>query len=204
MNPSLEAVRRQFMDDITSCMDTVGIADNLAKSLPGLNLDELYRYSLAGAVSALDTCVHSVVRAASVLQLQGIGPSHALELPISSDLYRRHFQGDATAIGEIESAVRLAHGRWSMQFSADIANAIKTVCSRPLWINIADGDPSKAKSLKDSLDAVVRRRNKIVHESDLDPSLGEKWPIDSDIALQSVRVILERGTQIIQHVARDY
>ena len=204
MRFELAAVLDVFSSEIAGCRNVIGIADNLAPQAPALDLSDLYRHILAGAVSALDTCVHSLVRTAILLQLQGIGPASNAQLPVPADLFRRWYRGDASALNEIALAIRSAHSRWTMQFAKDIADAVKLVSASPLWISIAAGDSEAAKGLKSSLDVVVQRRNKIVHESDLDPSTGAKWPITSDLAVAAIDVVKERGEAIVAHVAADF
>ncbi|MEY9953063.1 hypothetical protein [Leifsonia sp. EB34] len=155
-------------------------------------------------MSALDTCVHSVVRTGILLHLQGLGPTVEAQLPVSADLYRRWYGGDISALNEIELALRLAHGRWTMQFSKDIADAVRLISARPLWLSAAAGDTGQAAHLKTSLDVIVRRRNQIAHESDFDPSTGTKWPIDSALAVAAISLLEERGKAVVAHVAAEY
>lgn len=204
MQSEFNRVRAVFDTEIEGCRNVVGIADNLGVSTPALELDDLYRHSLAGAVSALDTCIHSIVRSGIILQLRGIGPKPDAHLPVATDLFRRWYSRDYSALGEIELSLRTAHGRWTMQSSKDIADAVKLVSSKPLWISIADQDRQAAGLLKESLDVVVKRRNQIVHESDIDPSTGMKWPINSPLALTAIDVLQERGHAVLDHVAAEY
>jgi len=204
MRSEFACVLDVFSSEIEGCGNVIGIADNLAPRAPALDLSDLYRYSLAGAVSALDTAVHSLVRTAILLQLQRIGPALHAQLPVPVDLFRRWYGGDGSALNEIALAIRIAHGRWTMQFAKDIADAVRLVSPRPLWVSIAGGDTDTAKDLKSSLDLVIQRRNKIAHESDLDPSTGAKWPITSALAIAAIEVVKERGDAIVAHVAADF
>lgn len=204
MHNSFVMIDESFQGEIASCRNVVGIADNLQGSLPALDLQDLYRYSLGAAVSALDTFMHSLVCKAILLQLQGIGPQQGSSLPVEWSLYKRLFTGDTAAIGEIEIEIRKLHSRWTIQFSKDIAEAVKITSSNSLWINVAGNDSNRAKQLKSSLDEVVRRRNKIAHESDTDPSTGEKWPINSTLTTESINTVAERQRQILLHVSAEY
>lgn len=198
------SILQVFESEVGGCRDIVGVADNLAPNAPALDLSDLYRYSLAGAVSALDTCMHSVVRVAILLQLQGLGPALQAQLPIPAELFRRWYGGDGIALNEIDLALRVAYSRTTMQSARDIADAVRVVSDLPLWITVAGGDANLAGYLKSSLDVVVQRRNKIAHESDLDPLAGTKWPIDSALAIAAVDLVRERGTQVIEHVASAF
>lgn len=182
----------------------IGIADSLGPSTPALDLSDLYRHSLAASVSALDTFIHSIVRVGLLLQLRGVGPEPNVQLPVSADLFRRWFGGEHAALIEIELEVRRAHGQWTMQSPKNIADAVKLVSRRPLWISLAGQDSQRAAELKTELDLVVGRRNRIVHESDLDPSTGCKWPMDSTLALGAINVICRTGESVAEHVAAEY
>lgn len=204
MRPEFKYTDSIFQQEIISSKNMVGIADNLQVSLPAVDLLDLYRHGLVAAVSALDTFVHSLVRAGILLQLQGHGPSLDTRLPIGIDAYRRWFNGDSLALREIELQIRRAHSRWTMQFANDIADAIRLVSDRPTWITIANGDSNLAQSLKRSLDVVVIRRNQIVHESDFDPSTFQKWPIDSTLAREAIDTVTDRQKQLLNHVSEEY
>jgi|SRR5699024_5927649 len=204
MHPDFSLIGLTFEQEVAGCENIVGIADNLQSSLPAVDLIDLYRHSLVAAVSALDTFVHSLVRVGIILQIRGNGPELDVRLPIGVDAYRRWFNGDPFALREIELQVRQAHSRWTMQFAKDIADAVRLVSSRPAWITIAGEDPNVARILKNSLDVVVVRRNQIVHESDIDPSTGQKWPIDSAMARQAIGTIKERQKQLLDHVSEEY
>ena len=204
MRSELARIATIFSSEIAGCRDVAGVADSLSPYAPALDLRDLHRHSLAGAVSALDTCVHSVVRAGILLQLQGYGPPLNAQLPLGADLFRRWYSGDSAALNEMELALRLAHSHWTMQKPNDIADAVRLVSSKPLWFSAAGEDTQRASYLKTSLDVIVRRRNQIVHESDYDPSTQTKWPIDSALALSAIDLVEERGKAVIAHLAAEF
>ena len=197
MRPEFDSINAIFEKDISGALNMVGIADNLHSYLPAVDLFDLYRHSLVASVSALDTFVHSLVRTGILLQLQGKGPVLASELPISIDLYRRWHNGDVLALREIELQIREAHSRWSMQDSKSIAQALRLVCSQPTWLAIANDDSNLTHEMKSSLDVVVQRRNKIVHESDIDPSTEQKWFIDSTLTRKAIDTVCARQKDVM-------
>lgn len=204
MRDEFQACDTVFEGEIIGCKNIIGVSDNLQPSLPAIDLQDLYRHSLVGAVSALDTFVHSLVRCAIILQFQRIGPSLDQQVPVGLETCRRALTGDASALHELDLKIRRAHGRWTMQCSKDIADALKLATPRPAWITIAGENSNQAKYLKQSLDLIVRRRNQIAHESDIDPSTGDKWPIGSQETLAAIQIINERQQQILHHVANEY
>ncbi|NET70476.1 MAG: hypothetical protein F6K62_05625 [Sphaerospermopsis sp. SIO1G2] len=49
-----------------------------------------------------------------------------------------------------------------------------------VWDEVANKMGKTAKDIKQQLNSIVYRRNKIAHEADIDPTLGlgNRWPID--------------------------
>jgi RiboL-PSP-HEPN len=91
--------------------------------------------------------------------------------------------GDGGAAFDFE--VRSKLSRVTYQFPEDIADGIRLVSAKELWneIALANGADAStkgaiAKSLKKDLSIIVERRNKIVHEGDLQPGIPRTpWPI---------------------------
>jgi hypothetical protein len=87
--------------------------------------------------------------------------------------------------------VRSYLSRFSYQDPDDIADGVRLCSAIELWNEVAlklgatqATKPNEAKSLKKQLSLIVRRRNKIAHEGDLQQSLPrEPWPISrTDLA----------------------
>lgn len=204
MNSTFTRLESVFESEIYACKNMIGIADSLTASLPAVDLEDLYRHALVAAVSALDTFVHSLVREGILMQFQNAGPILEKGMPIRLDLHRKLLAGDPYVISEIALYIREVHRNWTMQRAKDIADAVKLVSDRPLWATIGNNNSEETRRLKSSLDLIVVRRNQIVHESDIDPSTGEKWPIDSTMAQQAIETIACRHKQILHHVKCEY
>lgn len=53
---------------------------------------------------------------------------------------------------------------------------------------------TSAKDIKDRLDLIVDRRNKIAHEADIDPSYPDtRWPIDEQLVSDTVGFIEQKA-----------
>jgi hypothetical protein len=164
--------------------------------------DELLRAEWAMRVSALDLYVHEVVAQNLLRIFQGarpICPGYS-KLQISSDtLMRIHSNGPGLASDtafDLEIRTRLS--RVTYQFPDDIADGVRMVSPIELWNEIAlhhGAAPAVLKNeagiLKGALTQIVNRRNKIVHEGDLQPAMPRiPWPI-SRADVEHVKTTIE-------------
>lgn len=155
-----------------------------------LQPDELLRAEWATRVSALDLYVHELV-AQNMLKIfegaRAAGPSFS-KFQISSDTLLRIQLATTSANRStaFDLEVRTKLSRITYQFPNDIADGIRLISPCKLWneIALALGSSTKTvtsdtESFKKRLSAVVDRRNKIVHEGDLQPTVPRiPWPIE--------------------------
>jgi len=168
-----------------------------------LKPDELLRAEWAMRVSALDLYVHEVVSQNLLKIFQGsrpVCPGYS-KLQISSDtLMRIHKNGPGISSDtafDLEIRTRLA--RVTFQFPEDIADGIRMVSPIELWNEIAKHSGStpvaakvNAGIIKGELTQIINRRNKIVHEGDLQPGVPRvPWPI-SRPDVENVKTAIER------------
>jgi hypothetical protein len=164
--------------------------------------DELLRAEWAARVSALDLYVHELVAQNMLAIFGGLRPVSAAfrRFKISNETMQRIRDGssvsDATAAFELE--VRTQIGLRAFQYPDDIAEAIRLISDIELWNDIALHlgatqltKNKEAKLLKAALSAIVDRRNKIVHEGDLQPVTPRTiWPISrSDLATVEAEIL---------------
>ena len=173
---------------------------------PAVDLSDTYRGAYAFGVGALDNYVHNVVREQVMKILSGSrnAPRTAASFRIPSWLHQ-----DLTVITSRSEALLSADryvqetlGRQTFQKSGDIADAIRLVSSQAFWLT-QYGDTNSAKYAKAQLDLIVDRRNKIVHEADIDPSTLEKWPIDNSMVLNALDYIARVADKIELHLELD-
>ncbi|WP_172643236.1 hypothetical protein [Rhizobium leguminosarum] len=123
------------------------------------------------------------------------------KLQVSSDtLMRIHANGPGiisdTAF-DLEIRTKLA--RVTYQFPDDIADGIRMVSPLEIWNEIAKHlgatavtAKTEAGALKGELTQIVNRRNKIVHEGDLQPGIPRvPWPIKRE-DVDHVKATIER------------
>ena len=74
--------------------------------------------------------------------------------------------------------------------SIDIADAIRLVSDVKLWEEVAARLSRTAQDVKEQLNLIVERRNKIAHEADMDPTLpGRQWLIDTTLVNEAIDFI---------------
>ncbi len=80
----------------------------------------------------------------------------------------------------LESEIRERLGYQSFQQADKIAEAIRYISNKKLWDEVAIKMTKPVKDIKQQLNSIVDRRNKIAHEADIDPTfnIGSRWNID--------------------------
>jgi hypothetical protein len=91
----------------------------------------------------------------------------------------------------LEDEIRERLGYQSFQQPDKIADAIRLICDKKLWNEVAARLGRDAKDIKQQLSAIVDRRNKIAHEADIDPTfgIGNRWNIDEVLVNDAVDFI---------------
>lgn len=175
----------ELAENLERVAQSVAAARWIANTAPRSEVpSDLLRSALVSAVSALDAYAHGIVDRAAVavatqpLPQTGLEPAEgrgalAIPLALMPDLYGIAASADPvtqrapTAIDAIGLAVAEATRRLTYQSPDEIAAALASVGIRRIWSNAYGVDP---KALED-LRAACYRRNKIVHEADLDRSV---------------------------------
>ena len=165
--------------------------------------DELLRAEWVMRVSALDLYIHEAVSQNLLKIFQGtrsVCPGYS-KLQISSDaLMTIHANGPGLASdAAFDLEIRTKLARATYQFPDDIADGLRMVSPIDLWNEIAryhGAAPAQvnkeAAVLRGELTQIVNRRNKIVHEGDMQPSIPRMpWPISRQ-DVDHVRTIIER------------
>jgi hypothetical protein len=100
----------------------------------------------------------------------------------------------------LESEIRERLGYQSFQQADKIAEAIRYISDKKLWEEMAIEMNGSAKDIKQQLNSIVDRRNKIAHEADIDPTfnIGNRWDIDEVIVGEAVDFIAKLVESIHQ------
>jgi len=160
---------------------------------PAVDLSDILRSEIVLAVSALDCFVHDLVRIgmSKIFEESGGGPQAFLNFSISVQSVKRII--DAATTDEqkyyFEKEIRRLHG--TFQSSDNISQALSLIGIKRIWNKVGDSLFVSSDDVRNHLDLIVDRRNKIAHESDIDPSLniGVRYPIDSVMVDDSIDFI---------------
>lgn len=172
------------------CAQVSALHAYLENSVTGiLQPDELLRAEWVARVSALDLYIHELVAQQMLATFDGRRPASPayLKFQVSTETLNR-IRAAATpsdASAAFDLYVRSYLSRITYQFPDDIADGVRLCSKIELWNEVAlklGATPATkvdiAKSLRTQLSLVVRRRNIIAHEGDLQQSpLREPWPI---------------------------
>lgn len=166
-----------------------------------LDLSDILRAQLVLAVSALDHFVHALTRLGMIEVSKGSRPKTdaylRFHVPISA--------ADSAVAGApcetwIGDTVRERHSWQSFQEPEKIADAVRLVSSVGLWEAVATELSMTSQDVKIRLKLITERRNKIAHESDMDPANpGFRWPISKSLVNPALEFI-ERVASAIYRV----
>lgn len=105
----------------------------------------------------------------------------------------------------LDNEIRKLHSYKSFQTPENIAEAIRLISDKSLWKEVGNflGKPTdlEVKAIKQELNAIVDRRNKIAHEADIDPTFNvdDRWPINEHLVNNAVTFI-ERVVEAIHNI----
>lgn len=168
------------------------LSNNVASAL---RPDEILRAEWAARVSALDLYIHELVAQRMVAIFESKIPpcqgfsSFAVPTETMERIRTATTPTDASAAFDL--TVRDQLSRKTYQYPDDIAAGVRLCSGIALWSEVAlklgataQSKDEDAKRIKKELTQIVGRRNKIVHEGDLQPTTPRTpWPISqSDVA----------------------
>ncbi len=190
----MQSALDQFHININRVRDLIALHNSVkAQSTSVLDLSDMLRAALVLAVSALDYYVHEVVRLGMLEIHQGLRPQPPgfSRFQISLGTAREGLKNPPDFASYLEDEIRQRHSYKSFQQPDSIADAIKLISDKKLWLEVASIMGRKDKDIKNELKVIIDRRNKIAHEADINPtlSLGNKWVIDEIMVCSAVNFI---------------
>lgn len=177
----------QYQLNIKSARDLetiyVALAAMTSNSVPK---EELLRAEIVAVVSAFDTYIHDIVRLGLMCQYQNS----------VSNLYITNFTNkhSISSLESFEMKIREVHSYKTFQAPKKISEALEMITICDVWTKIKPYIPD----VETILQLIIERRNKIAHESDINPTngLSEKWPINLNMAQRVVYSINDIITNI--------
>lgn len=190
----------QFQENLTYVRGIGSVYRYLKPQMPPspLDLSELLRAELVLAVSALDQYVHEIVKKGIIETYMGTRPKSTryelFQISIDNSFDRLNTKW-------LEEEILEKH-RWrSFQKAEKISGAIQLISDINLWEEIGIKMGDTATDIMTRLNAIVDRRNKIVHEADRDPSLSgtNRWTIQEN-EVDAAIDFLEKTVQTIDQI----
>ena len=161
------------------------------QTTPALDVTDILRAELVMAVSVLDHYIHELARLGMLEAFR----NHRVRTPTFMKFQvslAAAMDGIADPQGEVwlEQEIRNRHSYQSFQTPENIAKAINLISDAQLWNEVARHLQMTSQGVRNTLMVIVDRRNKIVHEADMDPSFpGTRWPIDEQVVNEAVDFI---------------
>ena len=160
-----------FHTNLSRSRDLANIARTMsAQTTAVLDTTDILRASLMMVVSSLDYFIHAMVKT-------GMLEAYRSERTRTPSFLR--FQVTLESILQaslsldseewLEEQIGERHGYQSFQRPENIAEAVRLVSNASLWPEVAQQLGMKAQDVKDRLELIVQRRNKIAHEADIMP-----------------------------------
>jgi hypothetical protein len=181
----------QFNSELSRARDLVGLGQGLGALTHGrVDASDIFRAALTHAVAALDTYVHGVVldRAVDIVLGRVPGAGVGVKVGLHFSAIQQILGANSPANRELAARTHVAQ-RLSLetfQRPDDVANALAIVGINRVWSTAF----SDAQAAKTALSLVVRRRNRIVHECDVDPvTPGSLIPLSDVDALDAITTI---------------
>jgi hypothetical protein len=146
------------------------------------SFDDLLRAQLVYAVSAFDKLMHDIVRIGMIESFNGtrFPTARFLKEPMP---FETHLLITTATLPPaqyyFEQAVVRRHQHLSFQDPDKVAEALSLIWSSgSKWDDVAGKmGGTTGSELRKRLKAICDRRNKIVHEADVDPTSGARFPI---------------------------
>lgn len=150
------------------------------QTTPAVELEDILRAELVMAVSALDHYIHEVVRHFMLEMCNGVLQKTSAYGYFQLSLDAAHAGISNPGSSQwLEDEIRLRHGWQSFQHPDRLADGLRLITDSNIWEEISSLTDISVSDLKNELEVIVDRRNKIAHEADVNPaSPGTRWPID--------------------------
>lgn len=187
----LEIHRGQRSEPIPSANTTQSAFSRFQVSLGGARQDRLTAIDIASWLE------NEIQQAQGYTFLQQSYTISALIPTISNSILNR-----LNNTSWLESEIRERLGYQSFQQADKVAEAIRYISDKKLWDEVAIKMAKPVKDIKQQLNSIVDRRNKIAHEADIDPTfnIGSRWNIDEvlvDNAVDFIEILVESIHQLL-------
>lgn len=159
-----------------------------------MNCDDILRSSVVLVVSSFDLLVHDLFRTEVLHRFSSNRSSSMLKIPFDAG-----FLTGAEQVAAIEEHVRSENSYKSFVAPDKLSECLRPLVEKP-WDKISITLGTTSTSSKAKLKSIVDLRNRIAHESDVNPAYGglDLWPIYSEDVEASVTFLRSLGAAVAQ------
>jgi hypothetical protein len=183
----MTTAKRLFENNLSNIEVISVLYDYFLIHLPAIDLTELLRAQYVMIVSAFDYYIHNLVRE-NILDIFYDAskkiPNIKISLNIVNVLLQESNKDEQRRI--LDTEVKNILSRYSYQSSINVENAMGLIGVRKIWSKIASNLNQSSEDIKNRLNLIVNRRNKIAHESDINFITGAKECIDKAIVIDTI------------------
>lgn len=197
----------RFLNNLDRADNLVGIHGSLSDTVTeALDVSDILRGSLVMAVSALDLFVHGLVRIGILDACRGrihqTKSFRKFAVPLGTLLGTRD---PLLELAWLEGEIRLQHGWRSFEHPQKIAEALRLVSDDNQWAECGRRMKISASEVQTGLASIIDRRNKIVHEFDVNPiDPIELYSINPQMVRESIGFIRNVGNGIYESLIVKY
>lgn len=160
--------------------------------------DNILRAALTMLVSAIDTSVHELVISAVVSKLTD--GQHVFDISKQLVSIQCILEPESSQrIVMAEADLRRQYAKETFQSSRQLETVLASIGINKIWSRLSGRLGSTPQEIKLKLDLMVRRRNQIVHEADLDG-----FHCLQQISLEMVESLYEFTTQFVRALFAEY
>ncbi len=200
----MQSAFTQFQENIKRVKALMGVYNAINSSTTAvMDSSDVLRAAIVFAVSALDKFIHDVTRIGMLEIFQGERPETEsyLRFQLSMKTFTLLQTSDeSTKLNIFDAEIRERQGWQSFQRPDKIADALRLIVTIRLWDELAKKMRTDVRSLKNQLELIVDRRDKIAHEADTAPHSerlpDRRWTINYNMTQETVEFI-ERVVEAI-------
>lgn len=196
-----------FSDNLDSIWVLHRVAFEQSRSNMEPDVSEIYRAEIVLLVSAFDTYIHDVIADLKTEMLMdnrlwkknllckyGFYPSIAKKIRRESDKKERKKKFRAALLNKLQ--------HYTFQKSKRIAEVFSKCGFSDIWVSVCEYTDENVQQLTKKLDAIVKERDCIAHESHINPATGQKYPM-TEKHVEEVRCFLLGIVGKIDQVIED-
>lgn len=203
----MKTSNRRFQINLDRAENLIGIHESINDATTkALDCSDVLRGCLVMAVSALDLFVHDLVRIGILDTYRGRLPPTKSFRNITVPLGTLLATSDPLLEFDwLEETIRQQHGWRSFEHPKNITEALRLVSDDDHWAVCGKQMKISASEVQTGLASIIDRRNKIVHEFDVNPiDPQELFPINPTMVKEAVGFIREVGNGIYYSLINQY